>query len=120
MGARIRRFEHLHIIFWLGKDLSWCLEWKRLGVFMIIPTLSLAIFITAYTWKNKKDFFHNVSVCVWIAANSIWMIGEFFNHEEFRGYAMYLFVAGVVCISSYYILRALRLVPPDESELPIA
>ena len=47
-------------------------------MFMILPTLSLAIYIT---WKNRAEraeLFHNLAVCFWISANSIWMYGEFY------------------------------------------
>ena len=43
--ARYRKMENLHIIFWLIKDLSWCMVWKVLGVAMIAPTMIIAIII---------------------------------------------------------------------------
>jgi hypothetical protein len=41
-----RRIENLHIVFWLFKDLSWCMIWKPLGILMIFPTLYFAILIS--------------------------------------------------------------------------
>jgi len=41
--ARYRKLENLHIVFWLFKDISWCMIWRELGILMIIPTLSVAI-----------------------------------------------------------------------------
>ena len=35
--ARFRKMENMHIIFWLFKDISWCMVWKVLGIAMILP-----------------------------------------------------------------------------------
>lgn len=104
MAERIHKFENLHILLWLGKDISWCLEWKIFGLFMIVPTLSLAIIITVITRHTKREMFHNIAVCFWIAANSIWMIGEFYGQEQaLRGDAKYFFLAGLFFILWYYV-----------------
>jgi hypothetical protein len=29
---RFRKMENLHIVFWLLKDLSWCMVWRPLGI----------------------------------------------------------------------------------------
>ena len=42
---RYRKMENLHILFWLLKDISWCLAWKPLGIAMIFPTLIMAVVI---------------------------------------------------------------------------
>ena len=77
-----RRFENLHIVFWLMKDISWCLLWRGLGLFMIVPTLGAAIFITWRARANRTDFAHNLAVVFWISANAWWMIAEFFEFDE--------------------------------------
>lgn len=77
--ARFRQLENLHILFWLIKDLCWCLLFKPLGIFMILPTISVALFIT---WRNRRIFselMHNLAISLWIVANSIWMIAEFYE-----------------------------------------
>ena len=102
MLQRIRKFENMHILFWLGKDISWCLELKTLGILMIAPTITLAIVLTWLSRHNVKELLHNLAVCFWIAANSLWMLGEFIGHEEFRQHAIYLFGAGAFCIIFYY------------------
>ncbi len=79
---KIRKIENLHILFWLGKDLCWCMEWKTLGIIMIIHTLSLCLYTT---WKMRKDIteiYHNLAVLCWIIANSYWMSSEFFGFDE--------------------------------------
>jgi len=77
-----RRFENLHIVFWLMKDISWCMLWRGLGVFMIVPTLGAAIFITWRARANRIDFAHNLAVVFWISANAWWMVAEFFEFDE--------------------------------------
>ena len=42
---RYRKMENLHIVFWLFKDLAWCMIWKPLGITMIFPTLLVSILI---------------------------------------------------------------------------
>jgi hypothetical protein len=69
---------------------------------MIIPTLLLAIYIT---WKTKDiyaELMHNLSICCWIAANSVWMIGEFYYDDGLRPYALVFFFTGLISISIYY------------------
>ncbi len=103
MFERLRKLENLHILFWLGKDISWCMEWKIFGLIMIVPTLSLAVFVTVLSRSHRKEMYHNLAVCFWISANSVWMIGEFYDHESFRGDAKYLFFIGIAFIFWYYI-----------------
>ena len=77
-----RRTENLHIVFWLAKDISWCLMWRTLGLIMIVPTLGAAIWITWRARCLKTDFAHNLAVVFWITANAWWMIAEFFAFDE--------------------------------------
>ncbi len=70
---------------------------------MIVPTITLAIVITWMSRSHTKDLLHNLAVCFWISANSLWMVGEFIGHEEFRQHAIYLFGAGAFCIAFYYV-----------------
>ena len=59
MIDRLRRFENLHIAFWLVKDFCWIQDWKWAGTFMIAPTVGMALYITAFslnpqvlTWES--------------------------------------------------------------------
>ena len=79
---RHRRTENLHIVFWLMKDISWCLMWRVLGLVMIVPTLGAAILITWRARHDRTDFAHNLAVVFWITANAWWMIAEFFEFDE--------------------------------------
>ena len=91
------------------KDTCWLLQWKILGVTMIVPTLGVAIAIAYMNWKNKEDtFWINLAICFWITANAFWMCCEFFNHEEFKMYAGIPFVLGFVSVAVFYGKRLLR------------
>lgn len=100
---KLRKFENFHIALWLVKDTFWVMDLHVLGVMMIFPTLTLAVYIS---WKSKNDvceLLHNIAVCLWICANTTWMVGEFFYDDGFRSYASAFFVAGLAVITYYYI-----------------
>lgn len=111
--ARYRRLENLHIVFWLFKDISWCMLWRELGILMIIPTLSVAIYISHRTRKIKSELAHNLAVTLWISANSFWMISEFYgfdvkhiwNGYEGKHLAMIPFILGVLILAWYYLIQ---------------
>ena len=111
--ARYRRLENLHIVFWLFKDISWCMIWKVLGITMIIPTLAVAIYIAYRTRDIKSELAHNLAVAFWISANSYWMISEFFGFDnaqifglyEGKHLAMIPFLIGVIILAWYYIIE---------------
>jgi hypothetical protein len=98
----IRKFENFHILLWLIKDLCWVTLSEKMGVFMIIPTISFAIYITWISRSDASELAHNLAVCFWICANSIWMIGEFFYDDSFRPQATVFFVIGLLCIAWHY------------------
>ena len=82
------------------------LQWKVLGITMIIPTVSVALIIAYKTWKEKDDeFWINLAICFWISANSYWMLCEFFHHEEIKNYAGFPFVAGMISVAYFYYIR---------------
>ena len=78
--------------------------WRPGGVIMILPTVSVAVYLT---WKSrhwKAELYHNIAVCCWILANSVWMVGEFYNKET-RPYAVGIFVTGLLTLLVYYIFH---------------
>ena len=80
--ARFRRMENMHIVFWLIKDLSWCMIWEELGIAMIFPTLIIAIIISHRTRNIKSELAHNLAIVFWITANAYWMVSEFLGFDE--------------------------------------
>ena len=110
-----RRTENLHIVFWLVKDISWCLMWRTLGMIMIVPTLGAAIFITWRARHQREDLAHNLAVVFWITANAWWMIAEFFEFDETalwhgitgRQFALIPFCIGAGILAWHYLGRLL-------------
>ena len=110
--ARFRKMENMHIIFWLLKDISWCMLWKPIGIAMVFPTLIIAIIISYQTRKIKSELSHNLAVVFWITANSYWMVSEFWGFDEklIAGYegkyiAVIPFVTGIAILLYYYLIQ---------------
>ncbi len=79
------------------------MDQRILGVIMIIPTLFLAFYITYKFRSLLSELYHNIAVCLWITANTIWMIGEFFFMDNLRPYAMVFFISGLAVLLYYYL-----------------
>lgn len=111
--ARFRKLENMHIAFWLMKDISWCMIWKTLGIIMIVPTLSVAIYIAYRTRTIKSELAHNLAIVFWISANAYWMISEFFGFDaaivwrDFTGkhLALIPFTIGAAILLYYYLVQ---------------
>ena len=110
---KYRKIENLHIVFWLIKDLCWCVVFKPLAIAMIIPTLIIAAGIT---WQNRKiatEFYHNIAVFFWIVANCLWMFSEFYNFAEIavigtltgKNLAIFPFSIGIGFLVYYYFVH---------------
>lgn len=104
MLVSIRKFENLHIVCWLLKDTCWVMDLHTPGMIMIFPTLFLAFYITYRFRGVKSELYHNLAVCAWIVANTIWMTGEFFYDDTLRLYATAFFVIGLCILAFYYLI----------------
>jgi hypothetical protein len=102
-NERLSRFDNLHILFWLIKDMSWCLMSKTIGTLMIAPTITIAIIILYRSREHLTSFVHNIAVFFWISANSLWMLGEMYCQDCTKTYAIWLFSAGMGVLTIYYI-----------------
>ncbi|WP_291942032.1 hypothetical protein [Chitinophaga sp.] len=108
---RYRKMENLHIVFWLLKDVAWCMIWKPLGIAMIFPTLIISLVIAWRTRQYVAELCHNVAISLWISANSYWMISEFFHFDAmviygemtFKHLALIPFVSGILILAYYYL-----------------
>ena len=105
LPKKIRETENLHIVMWLLKDTCWVMDWRVAGMFMIIPTLTVAIYITWKMREHKAELFHNLAVCNWIMANCIWMAGEFFYDDTLRPYSRVFFALGILAVVYYYTIH---------------
>jgi len=99
----IRKYENLHILFWLVKDTCWCVLYRPLGMVMIAPTLFVAIDIAWRSRRSRTELFHNIAVALWITANATWMTGEFYFNDSWRPYAKVFFALGLLVIGYYYL-----------------
>lgn len=105
--AKFRSLENLHVLFWLVKDICWCIGFKPLGVTMIFPTLSVAVYIMFKNRQSVSELTHNLAIIFWISANSMWMIFEFTGtDEELKNYCLIPFLAGLVILFYYYFIYA--------------
>ena len=108
---RYRKMENLHIVFWLFKDIAWCMLWRPLGILMVIPTFFIAILIC---WRNRSivsELSHNLAIVLWISANSYWMISEFLHFDSviisgaitYKHIAIIPFVLGILVLVWFYL-----------------
>ena len=94
--------ENGHILLWLIKDTCWAMTWRPGGIFMIVPTLSVAFYILWKSRHHRAEVFHNIAICLWISANSVWMTGEFFK-KELKPYVVGIFIIGLAVLLVYYV-----------------
>ena len=114
--SKYRKMENLHIVFWLFKDLAWCIGIKTLGVAMIFPTLIISVVITYRTKNLMSELCHNLAVTVWILANSYWMISEFwafdskiiFANITYKYLALIPFSTGIIILAYYYLIYQVK------------
>lgn len=108
---KYRRMENLHIVFWLFKDIAWCMVWRPLGIAMIFPTLIISMVIAWRTRQYMSELCHNLAITIWITANSYWMISEFIGFDNrhlfgtytFKHLAIIPFSIGILILSFYYL-----------------
>jgi hypothetical protein len=101
LWEKIKKYESMHIVFWLIKDSCWMLQFKWLGILMVIPTLTIAAYIV-YITRNSVDMFINLAVFSWICANSFWMFIEFFTSGQLKLLASIPFGLGFIFVGIYY------------------
>lgn len=93
--------ENFHVLLWLIKDACWMLNFKTMGLLMVVPTLSFAFY---FVLKSSKDLFQRISsmaVFCWITANAWWMVSEFY-FEDLKQFALLPFSVGLG-LMIYYV-----------------
>ena len=111
---KVRMWQNLHVGLWLLKDASWCQAWVNVGLVAAVPALALAAKIAWDSRRNIGELIHSIAVCLWLSANVIWMIGEFFfedaiddpMQDPMRHIARYFFFAGMLLLGGFYVTRA--------------
>ena len=95
--------ENLHVILWLFKDMCWCML-AKVGIILIAPTVFVAFYIFYKNRGERDAAFHNMAVCFWIVANSIWMIADLLKKEAaIKPYSITLFIIGLLILAYYYL-----------------
>lgn len=97
----LRKWENMHIPFWLVKDTCWMLEWKNIGVVMVIPTILIVFYILKKSIGHAEFYIH-LAICFWISANSFWMCAEFFDFLEYKMLAGIPFAMGMIAVAIFY------------------
>jgi hypothetical protein len=103
----IHFLENLHIPLWLLKDISWLMIWKPLGMFMIVPTVTVAVMLVIATRKILHRLLMNLATLCWILANSNWMSGEFYSYN-FRPISFTFFLIGIFFTIMYFLYYVKR------------
>ena len=114
--AAYRKMENTHILFWLLKDIAWCMVWKPLGLLMVLPTLGIALVIAWRTRAYASELAHNLAIVFWITANSYWMTSEFLGfdtvqvlpHVTGKHLALVPFLIGLSILAYYYLVQKPR------------
>jgi hypothetical protein len=114
--ASYRKMENTHILFWLLKDIAWCMVWRPLGLLMVLPTLGIAIVIAWRTRAYASELAHNLAIVFWITANSYWMTSEFFGFDTVlitpqitgKHLALIPFLIGLSILLYYYLITKPR------------
>jgi hypothetical protein len=101
LSQKARKFENLHIIFWLVKDSCWMLQLKWFGIAMVIPTIVIAGAIV-YLTRRTADIYLNMAILCWICANSYWMYIEFFTDGDYKLLASFPFALGFIFVGVFY------------------
>jgi hypothetical protein len=101
---QLQEYENLHIFLWLLKDACWLTVWKTGGLIMAVPTIIVALHLTWLKRHNINEFLHNIAVCNWIIANTIWMLGEFFYNDSLRPISALFFSLGFFSLAIYYLI----------------
>jgi hypothetical protein len=101
MRRHIERLENIHVPLWLLKDACWMMHLVIPALVIMVPTILLAARIV---WKSRiyRDLlFQNSAILCWICANSLWMLGEFFDFE-ITLVALGFFISGLLTVGYFY------------------
>lgn len=104
---KIQKYDNLHIVLWLIKDMCWSID-NKLGVILVLPTILVSLWIFSKS-KNISAWYHNLAVCFWITANSLWMVSELFKFEDVtKPYVIILFIIGLIILAFYYLKYSIK------------
>jgi hypothetical protein len=99
-----RQLDIIHVPLWILKDTFWMMEYKTLGLLMIIPTLSVAIILCFKSYKYIQRFLLNLTVLCWISANALWMVSDFYEWPT-QWISLILFGTGLITTAYFFYVR---------------
>lgn len=102
-----RQLDIIHVPLWIIKDTCWMMEFKALGVLMIIPTISVAIILCYKSRNYLQRLLLNGSVLCWVSANALWMLNDFFD-LNIHWLSLMLFSLGLIVVAIYVYFRIRR------------
>lgn len=103
--STIEELQNLHLFLWLLKDTFWILNFKYLALFLILPTISLAVYFTWLQRRSNVDLLHNLALTFWITGNSSWIVGDFFFNDQSRAVSSLFFIIGIIILLYYYFKK---------------
>jgi hypothetical protein len=80
-----KRYEFVHMFFWLLKDYCWCSQDKIMWLAGALPTLFVSYDLINTTFKNKGlfvDLIHYLSQLIWVTSNIVWAFSELFTIDS--------------------------------------
>ena len=97
---KIRKIENLYVVCSILKSMCWMMGFKSIAVFMILPTLLMAFYVMFHSNKNIGFLTVNIAMICWIAANSAWMLHDFYKMLPIL-VSQVLFAVGMVAMLIY-------------------
>ena len=129
-----RRYENLHILFWLGKDTAWIFDWSIMWWPFAALTVAIAADFVATTSLYPGYGIHHahyVAQALWVVANLLWAFSDITYGEDLipepllsptsrslRWWAAWLLVAalaGLAAVHAVWIAAAPR-TPPRKAK----
>lgn len=114
-----KRYEFIHMFFWLLKDYCWCSQDKIMWLAGVLPTLFISYDLIYVTSKNNGlfvDLIHYIAQFIWVCGNITWAFCELFsidNDEKPNFYEENLtgrFFAGIILLISFFPIICLYMI----------
>lgn len=108
-----RRYEFIHIAFWLLKDYCWCSDDKLLWLTGASITFFISIDFILKTYNNVMiDFCHYAAQFIWVLSNLIWAFTELYLDPKYDKIKETTprYIAAVILFTAYIPIVLLYLV----------
>lgn len=80
-----RRYENLHILFWLGKDTAWIHRWPIMwwpfAVLTVVIAVDFVVTTSLYPGHGVSHA-HYIAQAAWVLSNLVWAFSELYFGEE--------------------------------------